>query len=215
MKHLYLVIALFLCLSIMKGIAGGEPQKFGKYIPVAEGFTYLNASADGDEIRIEWGLVNDEDPDYFMVERQVGILGFETIGGLNYHSERPSRMFAFYDMAARKNTTLTYRIKMVREDGSVVYSETFTLFVPENRDYYTYPAVVSDIINLEYALPFLTRYEIRLYNFNGTLMFHQNGRPANDLQIRDQIHVNHLPAGLYFLQVIVDGETHTRRVIKN
>lgn len=214
MKHLYLVISLFICLSFMNDIAGGVPQNVKKYFPLADGFTYLDAVMEGDNVRIDWGLIDPETPDYFIVERQVGLRPFEVIGGVNYHSERPTRMFSFYDMNPVPNTIVTYRIKEVREDGSTNFSDKITLYIPDNSEYFIYPGIVTDIINLEYALPFLTGYEIRLFDFTGTLLFHKANKQPGDLRIKDKIIVSDLPAGLYFLQVVVEGEVHTRRVIK-
>ncbi|MEZ4774115.1 MAG: T9SS type A sorting domain-containing protein [Bacteroidia bacterium] len=198
----------------MNDIAGGVPQNVKNHFPPTGIFTYLEAIVDQEEVRIDWGLTDGETPDYFIVERQVGLQPFEVIGGVNYHASRPARMFSFVDMNPVRNTTVTYRIKEVREDDSVIYSDKITIYIPENREYYTYPSAVTDIINLEYALPFLTGYEIRLFDYTGSMLFNKINKQPVDLRIKDKIIVSDLPAGLYFLQVIVGGEVHTRRVIK-
>ncbi|MDX2245180.1 MAG: T9SS type A sorting domain-containing protein [Bacteroidia bacterium] len=215
MKHLYLVISLFICLSSLNGVARGVSQKSKIYIPVAEGFTYLSISSEEEEVVIGWGLVEIENPDYFIVERQIDAQPFETIGGLNYHTSRPTRVFSFSDIAPVRNARVTYRVKVVREDGSFFYSDKISVFMPENKDFFTHPSILSDVLNLEYALPALTPYEIRLFDFYGNVKFYRLDKHPAELHIQDRISVGNLPAGLYILQVIHGNQIHTRRVIKD
>ena len=99
--------------------------------------------------------------------------------------------------------TLT-RIPFSLRDTS--FNETLTVpFVGAGEDLRIYPNPASDVVTLEGKAD-----RILVRNVTGQLILEKVGQPGEK-----QLHLGHLPAGLYLLQVYSGNSTYTHKLILN
>ena len=90
------------------------------------------------------------------------------------------------------------------KDEWASYSEDCELGLEDNTQisFTIYPNPVQDILNIEPQLPLET---VEIYNLQGQLISESS---------KSRVDVSQLNAGLYFLQVIIDGKKATKKFIK-
>lgn len=214
MKHLYLVLSLFLYLSTT-GMTWALPVTSSeKYIPVAEGFTYLNLSADELKVVLKWELLGDSGTQYFFIERKIEQREFELVGGLKYHSEKFSPTEFFEDLIIERGVTVTYRVRQQMADGSESYSAEVSIYIPNQPLIKLFPNPAKDVVKTEYLMPYLSPYTIQLIDINGRIVLENHELNPADLLIRHEFNVSHLPSGMYFFQISYGKQVVTEQVIK-
>ena len=217
MKHLCLVLSLMVSLSMVNTPVFSSPCLEVKHIASSGDpeFGYVNIFPEGFRIVIEWEFTSKIKTKYFVVQRQTAEQEFENVSGINVKGEDPKRqMFTMDDTNFELGSTVRYRIKAVLEDGSVHYSDILQIGLPDEGYIKIYPNPVKEYVNLEYVLPFLTNYQVHLFDLMGnTILEEKIAQPVN-LMVKERMNMNNLRPGLYFIQVTVGKETFTQRVIK-
>lgn len=74
-----------------------------------------------------------------------------------------------------------------------------------------FPNPTTDLFELKLELTSSKNANIELFNLIGNKMLEKT---YNNQFIQDQINIEHLPDGIYFLSIYVEGETLTKKIVK-
>ncbi|MEL7195586.1 MAG: T9SS type A sorting domain-containing protein [Bacteroidota bacterium] len=164
----------------------------------------IDADFMGDKIEINWTTSQEVNTDYFEVQRSYRAGVFEKIGTSQAAGNSDvQRSYNFADLSFDRNTanTISYRIKMVDQDGAYSYSSLVEVNPGEQAILTNvYPNPVEDMLHVELSLSAGQTARMHIVDTQGRLVWQQNVKGATgneNLQISTQA----WSAGLYQLVI--------------
>jgi hypothetical protein len=119
----------------------------------------------------------------------------------------------------KKNTNYEMSVRSNCSSGASAYSNTVTFKTPAARlagteqEFRIYPNPVSDWLNFELYSEKPVKGEIKIVDMIGRIVF-QSTPEWND-QGTYKVNLDHLPDGIYIMQIQFDDESYTRRIVKS
>ncbi|MEM9525789.1 MAG: T9SS type A sorting domain-containing protein [Bacteroidota bacterium] len=170
----------------------------------------FSATLIGKEVRLNWTTVNEQNNDYFTVERSTDGASFSAIATVNgAGTTGQAQEYESWDDQPRGGLNY-YRLKQTDFDGSFTYSEVRVVELPAlGTQFSVFPNPVSKVLNVRLGAS-ADRGAIRLLNAAGQVVGEWRITAASD-QLR--LPVGHLPAGPYWLRVVASGQPYSRKVI--
>ncbi len=170
----------------------------------------VNGSAE-----LSWITANEEGPVSFDVEKSPDGINFSVITIVNGKGKSGANNNYRFTDPYRINGNTWYRLVMHSGEGAIKYSKT--LFFNKGSDEISLNNVVNPFnsaLNFEVLVPQSSRLDVSLINLTGTEIRKESFRVnegANNLSIRN---TEGLPAGVYILQVMGQGQVIKRKVLK-
>ena len=170
----------------------------------------FDAKLDNNKVDLNWATATELNNDYFIIQRSVDGKDFTDIGIVkgNVNSEVIQR-YAFTDehIAQYRSavSTIYYRLKQVDLDRRFDYSDIVSVKF-ESVEFNVYPN--PSFGQVELLFPESIESNIELSNINGKILLTQ---PV--LGSYAHIDISHLPAGVYYLTLPLQGEMVTRKIV--
>ncbi|RFP66778.1 T9SS C-terminal target domain-containing protein [Hymenobacter lapidiphilus] len=178
----------------------------------------FGAQAAGLNARLNWKTAQELNNDYFVVERSFDGRGFVAVGEVKGQgSTQATTSYDFTDaqVATQAPAGLVYyRLRQVDTDGTAALSEVqvvrFPLTARTLIDVYPSPATAAQDAKLDLSGAPAGSYQVTLVDMTGRVLrtFRQNGGTVQELQLTN------LPNGTYLVQVKGNGQSFSRRVVK-
>lgn len=181
--------------------------------PLPVSFLSFSAQVRGiTSISLSWETAWEENNKHFVIQRSKDGKTFVEIGelpGANYSAEGSVYSFLDQNPAAGENY---YRLKQVDFDGDFSYSMIIAVSFKEEGQWKIYPTLFSSSVNVEYTGDRTPVVMILVYDLYGRLVYQH---PSQRDQMNHELMLDHLPSGMYSLQV-KDGhvEPQSYRIIK-
>jgi len=159
----------------------------------------LAGRASGDRILLTWATANEQNSDFFMVEKSMDRSFYESIGTVQAAGH--STEVKHYDFIDRNPVVGSnfYRLKQYDLDGSFTYSPTVEVFWSAITQFEVYPNPATDRLHVKVIGATLEPTSFRLMNGVGAVVIQELWDiEGNADQIID---VSELPAGTYFYQI--------------
>lgn len=181
----------------------------------------FKAIAIEEDVLLNWITASEINNQSFIIERSVDGVQFDKVdevkGAGNSNTERK---YAYTDkdaFAINNTNTLYYRIKDVDFNGNV-YESSSIVTVTKGGDnvqtIVTYPNPFTSDLNVSFVSTLSGTAEIKVKDMNGktyvTKLLDMN-QGINKITLTE---MSELGAGVYFMQLIANGETKTIKVIK-
>lgn len=206
-KFFWLTTVVLLCCFAVKAQqaiesanATGDPKQDSAG---GSGSVFLNFSAvvrDINKVLLQWNVDNVSDGDYFIIERGMDGVHYETIGAL-----RRTGKAIHYELVdnAPANGTDFYRIKYTGPAGRIVYSRPIQVSLSGEVDFKFYPNPVDKlfIVRTEHQV------DIQVIDAGGTVRVTKQCQPG--IQV---VNISSLERGVYILRV---ADKESNRVISN
>lgn len=184
-------------------------------------YTSFNAYALNNTANITWTTENETNNDHFEVERSFDHKDFKTIG-LVFGAEgnaTTTNKYSFNDKAKALSSheIVYYRLKQIDFDGNITYTEVkMVRFGSDTKvTLQVFPNPCMEKINVAFASEEDGKAELRLINMKGQVVADNKSlvvKGYNKLQIKD---LSTQTAGLYIIDVIVNGKViSTQKIIK-
>lgn len=171
--------------------------------------------AGGSNVLLEWSTASEENSDYFIVERSLDGIRWESVAQVTAAGSSQSILsYDTWDEYAPSGNVY-YRIKQVDYDGSYIYSKIRQVEIPESLITQTstllYPNPTSQIAYLKFDGNVELVNRIELYD--------ALARQVNSHEITPQaittIDVSRYAQGVYFIKIYwTDKSVETLRLIK-
>lgn len=163
----------------------------------------FSVEQDGDELSFEWETESEFLNDYFTLEYSIDGLHFHEmskIEGSMYSTENKS--YTFQTPASQFEGMTYFRLKQTDINGDYSYSEIIIQNTEAKTHLSVYPNPTTDIISISEAVS-----EAKIFDISNKAM--------NATKISDKsFNVSNLPQGLYFIQVVINGETQVLPFVK-
>lgn len=154
---------------------------------------------------LSWETATEQNNKGFIIEKSDNGEDWTMIGFVEGNgSSNASLRYSFSDNN-HNLTTVYYRLKQVDFDGKSSYSPIRSVFKESNHQINVYPNPASDLLTIEG----IATGTLEVFSVNGDLLSRED--------IRNQKHIlniQNLPAGMYLLRTIADGDATLKRIIK-
>lgn len=158
-------------------------------------------------ILLTWQTTQEVNFDFFQLERSLDLrTGFESIAVLSPKGDAARGTYSYLDETTKANQVYYYRLKMVDQDGTYVYSKVVSSqrTLESSLLIYPNPARSNLTVTCDEAIS-----AFRLIDSGGRTVLHRPEFEGNQINIR----VQEIPAGVYLLQITtVTGQLKSRKV---
>lgn len=155
---------------------------------------------EGGKVSLQWDVDSAEDGDYFVVQRSVDGITFETIGAMRRTGS--NNHYELTDMAPPNGTDL-YRVKYTGQDGRFLYSRQVQLSLSGDVEFKFYPNPVDKLLIIR------TEHTIDIQIVDGVGSIRLNKRLQPGIQV---INASSLERGVYVLRV---ADKESNRIVSN
>ncbi|MEM6261310.1 MAG: T9SS type A sorting domain-containing protein [Bacteroidota bacterium] len=184
--------------SAFRGQTTGEPQLEVAWISI-------NAQLIDGSAYLEWITAEEEESDYFIVERSLDGLTFNQVGKVK--ASGTSIDMSYYnfldlDVIETSSPIIYYRVKLVDTQGNFGQSERLELLRHQKLGLGVkiFPNPAKDQLNLIYESQDIHPLTIRITSINGRNMYEKVLAPGTGLQ-EYSIAVGKWPEGIYYVKL--------------
>ena len=164
--------------------------------------TFSATAVGNSHTQLSWGTILEGEEGYVVVERSTDGMLFQAVAEVEGTTSRNPDAYFFRDTEAQGAQTYFYRLKIVRPDGSFVYTQVLSVSFGENQGqsafYILYPNPVRDILTLEGVNAVAGKHTIKLYDAIGREIY---SIEVDDMNVPLMIEMGDLPQGTYNLQI--------------
>jgi len=169
-----------------------------------------------DIVDLDWKVLNNQQVQYFEVERSYDGINFEKINQINTIAESTEAAYSYNDDASKiYSKYVFYRIKVVDVNSHVSYSNIVNLKLSNSIGktmVNIVPNPVKDVMQLQVFARTSKEIRIEFFDQAGRLVsstkFDQKGRSVISLD-----DLSNKPRGIYFALVYIDDEIFRQKII--
>jgi len=179
----------------------------------------FNAELKGTEVFVDWSTASQRDNDYFTIERSIDGTEFDIVGEVDGAGNSTEILkYEFVDMDPIENFSY-YRLRQTDFNGETeaFYPVSINYIIPVDKVSIetVYPNPFANMFTVDFSMSASSEVGITLTNSNGMQVF-SDFVSAEEGQNKYVFHSDgDLKAGLYFLNIIQDGEIlATTKVMK-
>jgi len=186
--------------SLQRRFTIGSESKYNN-LPLK--LLYFTALADGNKVRLDWNVTNEQDMRLYEVEKSLTANGFVHLSTVN-SLQRTQALYTDYDPAPATGWNY-YRLKMIDKTGNFSYSPVRAVkFDKGMEDIKIFPNPAVDILNIQLPSSYINNVTLQVYGSDGK--FISSIKPNSNMV---ELRVMPLASGTYFLQVLKDDGTKT------
>ncbi len=182
---------------------------YSKYNALPITLLYFTALADGNKVRLNWDVANEESTLYYDVEKSLTATGFNYLSTV-MSLQRPRSQYIDYDNNPATGWNF-YRLKMVDKSGKITYSPVRAVkFNKGLEEVKIFPNPATTILNIQLPSSYVAKVTLQVYAADGK--FVSSIKPTvNTIQLN----VLPLPAGAYVLKITKDnGDISSYQFVK-
>jgi hypothetical protein len=163
---------------------------------------------------VYWSTASEVNNHGFEVERSFDGVNFENIAfvkGAGHSSQLNNYQ---YTDATAAHGTVYYRLKQIDFDGAFTYSEVVTIKAGIAKVFQSSPNPFANELSVEILSANKTTAQIEVVDLMGKVLVSANKQIEagnNTIELNTSV----LPTGIYFIRSVVNGESHTQRIVKN
>lgn len=170
---------------------------------------YFTAIADGNKVRLNWDVDNEQNVSLYEVEKSLTGTGFTHLSTVT-SLQRAQALYTDYDYTPATGWNY-YRIKIIDKSGAFTYSPVRAVkFDKGLEEIKIFPNPTTDILNIQLPSSYISKVDLRVYSIDGK--FISSLKPTVNTV---QLNVLPLPAGTYILRITRnDGTINNYRFVK-
>jgi len=189
-----------------------EVYGFDHCIILAKDFLEFRASLLDGVARLDWSVLNNDEVNYFEVERSLDGINYTSIARVEQGS---GSTYTYNDRLPDPHRDTYYRIRQWKRSGYNVYSEIRKLSLkdPNAKGVLLFPNPANDHIQVQLYANNNEMMKVKLFDFSGKLVseFNKQVRKGyNSFTISD---LEQYPRGLYQLVFVAGQQTYNEKLM--
>ena len=171
---------------------------------------YFTAVADGNRVRLNWNVEQEEDVVRYEVERSLTGSLFSKIGTVT-SLQKAAWLYTDFDLSPVTGWNY-YRLKIIDKSGKISYSGIRKVRFDKGLQMVSiFPNPTTDVLNIQLPSSYSAKTILQLMTIDGKML--SSIKPAGTSV---QLNVRNLPAATYLLNIITeDGKIKSYPFIKN
>jgi hypothetical protein len=196
----------------------GQAEDYPVYIsasalPVT--LEYFKGEKSGKLVHLSWKTATEQNIQLFDVERSNNGINFSSIGTVAATNNATGSIYTFDDKNY-SGSVIYYRLKQVDQDGSYKYSSVVTIQNETARE--NVVAILNnpftDKFDIAITTPAQSKVVVNLLDITGKLLYTKTVTTLNNSLTTVSPDTKKLAAGMYLVQVNINGNTIIKKVIK-
>ncbi len=165
--------------------------------------------------RLKWKTASETFIIRYDIQRSADGRNFEKIGEHNVKDGHGIKEYIYYDQLPLPGNNF-YRLRMVHPDGTDEYSMIIKLSQTNsgNQDFRVYPVPFKNHLVIQNNFPRQTVAIIQLVDVQGRKVFTRTESVLPGTNIIAISNLTELQGGIYFVNILFDGEVRRSKVIK-
>lgn len=174
--------------------------------PLPVSFLSFSGQVQGQEISLSWETAWEENNKHFSIQKSQDGKNFLEIGQLEgARNSSEGATYSFLDQKPHAGENY-YRLKQVDFDEDFSFSNIIAVSFKQERKWKVYPTLFSSFVRVEYTGDWPPSSTVFIHDLYGRMVY-QHAWEGN--QMEHEILLDHLPAGMYSLQVNDDTGQHS------
>lgn len=168
-------------------------------------------------VKVDWATANELNSSHYIVERSVDGINYTELGKVNARENSSTKQsYSYVDVEAGNlsKPVLYYRLKMFNKDGSFKHTNTLKVNFGKTNFQFTFmPNPVQNQLTVTVSTGGAKSIAMRITDATGRQVYNQT-LPAAQTTFQQNINVERLQKGMYFIQIISDNTLQTQQFIK-
>ncbi len=186
----------------------------GTFLPVK--FISFTANAVGKDIVLNWATATEKNNDVFEVERSLDGINFTPIGtqkGAN--NSNNIRKYSYVDASKVTTNVVYYRVKQVDYNKNNSYSNVAVVKMCNSKTVIAiFPNPANNTVNVVFTSYEKSLTSITLSDNVGSVIKSFDVYPVKG-ENKYEVDVSEIPKGIYVINLVVAGNRHAIRFVKN
>ena len=182
---------------------------FSKFNALPVKLLYFTAIADGNKVRLNWEVANEQETVKYEIEKSLTATNFNKIGTV-ISRQLSQSAYIDYDNSPALGWNY-YRLKIFDKSGSFTYSPVRPVKFEKGLEQVNlFPVPASTILNIQLPSSYVNKVQLQVFGVDGK--FIALLKPSSNMVV---LNVQPLAAATYFLIVTKeDGSKETYRFVK-
>ncbi len=196
----------------------GQVEDYPVYItagPLPVSLEYFKGEKSGKLVHLTWKTASEQNARLFDIERSYNGSDFTSIGTVAASNKVTGSSYAFDDKNY-SGSVIYYRLKQVDQDGQYKYSNVVTIQNETARE--NIVAILNnpftDKFDISITTPAQSKVVVNMFDVTGKLLYTKTVNTLNNSLTTVSPDTKKLVAGMYFVQVNINGNTIIKKVIK-
>ena len=177
----------------------------------------FNAAYTSNKVTLSWSTATEINTDHFEIERSINARTFSHVGTVKATGNSSSTLeYSYNDNVAGLSGTIYYRLKSVDKNGAFNYSNIKSVVVNSTKNLITniYPNPVSagHTIKINYTSIQSSNVTVEMISILGKKVY-TTVLPVNEGSNTLSLSAGHLPSGLYYVSVTINGAIQRMPVV--
>jgi hypothetical protein len=166
--------------------------------------------------KLEWTSQNESDMDHYELERSLDGNHFTGIANFAASNQNQTYSYEYADaVSPQANTTYYYRVKLVNAGGSAHYTQTIALEVLAKKTIAVLTNPFNQQIQVNINLTDNESISMSLYNSMGQFVRKQMYTGIAGSNILSIAQLGNLSNGIYVLDILINKQRYSYRLLKN
>jgi hypothetical protein len=186
----------------------------GTVLPVQ--FINFTAVPQSTQVQLSWTILAIKEIDHVEIERSFDNTAYYRINSIAdaVKLNEPQNFAAADDIAAINNSVIYYRLKVTGKAGEIVYSNVVTVKINQTKTPVSImPNPAHDYAAVKFFAQKETEVTIKLIDNMGTIVFLQKQKTSKGYNTLKLNNLAKYSAGVYTMQVLVNGEVVTQKLM--
>jgi hypothetical protein len=179
-------------------------------------FTFFNYKKETFSIQLLWAVTNLEDLDHFEIERSAADGTYHVIATVLPEQFNTNSNNFSYNETTPFFTDARYRVKMIKKDGTIIYSEIILVRAEKknNNNITCFPNPFSDKLQVNSSLSESSAVEMGFFNQSGKKVHSTDFHAPVGNVVTELKNFASLSPGIYLLKIVTKENTFYQHVIK-
>lgn len=178
-------------------------------------FTSFTGNNRNDFNDLKWDVEQEYSLDHYEIERSTDGFSFQSIATITARNILDPSTYLFSDNVSNSVvTSFYYRLKAINLNGSYFYSDIIQIKLNRNYSFKVLGNPVTDHISFTYNATAAGKLNMQLIDLQGRVLRRSEHNTTRGAAIYSMRQLSALPAGMYILEVLINKERYTEKILK-
>ncbi|OSZ73717.1 hypothetical protein CAP36_17070 [Chitinophagaceae bacterium IBVUCB2] len=178
-------------------------------------FTAFTGQNVNDANQLKWDVVEEYNLSHYEIERSVDGFNFQRIANANARNSTAASSYYHTDnIRTIATSSFYYRLKAINTDGTYFYSDIIQIKIANKSGFKIIGNPITSQISFRYNATEAGTMKLRLLDQQGRAIRSEQQQVATGTAYYTMNNLSSLPAGMYILEMWINKERYTEKILK-